>query len=107
MGAAVRQRQQIERGDKDGRERYKTGQAKKNSHGIIPIPFSIPARMIIFRFYWRAVETLVYVSFRSPPKLKAIAMMAIEMMPAATKPYSIAVAADWSFTKRKTRARIE
>jgi hypothetical protein len=107
MGAAVRQRQQIEHGDKGGRERYKTGQAKKHPHGITPIPFSIPAGMIIFRFYLRAVETLVYVSLRSLPKLKTVAMMAIEMMPAATKPYSIAVAADWSFTKRKTRARIE
>jgi hypothetical protein len=52
--------------------------------------------MIVFRRYLRALDTLVNVVFNCDPSPATTAMMATEM-PAAIKPYSIAVAPDWSF----------
>lgn len=58
-----------------------------------------PAEGNVFRFYCMAVETLANVVLRSVPSVKTTAMMAIEM-PAASKPYSIAVAPDRSAANR-------
>src|SRR5580698_1214958 len=52
--------------------------------------------------YLRAVETLEKVFFRLVPRPWTTAMIATEM-PAAMRPYSIAVAPDSSFTKRAKR----
>jgi hypothetical protein len=52
--------------------------------------------MIVFRCYLRALDTLVNVVFNCVPRPVTTAMMATEI-PAAIKPYSIAVAPDWSF----------
>ena len=46
--------------------------------------------------YFRAVDTLVKVVFKAVPVACTAAMIAMEI-PAAIKPYSIAVAPDWSF----------
>jgi len=46
--------------------------------------------------YFRAVDTLVKVVFKPVPVACTAAMIATEM-PAAIRPYSIAVAPDWSF----------
>src|ERR1051326_1862722 len=52
--------------------------------------------------YLRALETLEKVDFRFVPRPCTTAMIETEM-PAAMRPYSMAVAPDWSFTKRETR----
>ena len=46
--------------------------------------------------YFRAVDTLVKVVFRPVPVACTAAIIATEI-PAAIRPYSIAVAPDWSF----------
>src|SRR5579872_5983029 len=58
--------------------------------------------IVIFRTYWSADETDEKVAFRFVPRPCTTAMIATEM-PAAIRPYSMAVAPDWSFTKRETR----
>src|SRR5271163_1660244 len=55
--------------------------------------------------YLRAVETLVNVVFSLVPRPWTTAMIATEM-PAAMRPYSMAVAPDSSFTKRDKRVFI-
>jgi hypothetical protein len=52
--------------------------------------------IIVFRCYLRALDTLVNVVFNCVPRPVTTTMMATEI-PAAIKPYSIAVAPDWSF----------
>src|SRR5262245_49194617 len=54
------------------------------------------------RAYLSAVWTLVNVVFNFEPRPCTTAMMATEI-PAAIRPYSMAVAPDSSFTKRETR----
>ena len=49
--------------------------------------------------YFKAVETLLNVVFRLVPRACTVAMIATAM-PAAIRPYSIAVAPDWSFQNR-------
>jgi hypothetical protein len=57
------------------------------------------------RTYWSWVEMLAKVVFSWVPRPATTVIMATAM-PAAMRPYSIAVAADWSFTNRKVRERI-
>src|SRR5580704_18304618 len=61
-----------------------------------------PSRNRVNEAYLRAVETLEKVFFRLVPRPWTTAMIATEI-PAAMRPYSMAVAPDSSFTKRAKR----
>jgi hypothetical protein len=56
--------------------------------------------------YFNAVWTLVKVVFRLEPRLCTTAMITTDM-PAAMRPYSMAVAPELSFKKRKTSLLIK